>query len=158
MFGDLSGEEVELLNAYSLLGTSGKKELREYIRYLLSKHYKQELKMSIFNNQLLHSLLHSLLHIAEREDFEIIQIEKRVLQFKEIYFAIFEQIHSKYAELVDDLDGCEMVRDFGSNSVENILQACITSNRDAVLFEVVDLSENFYKLSRKKDARKIVAV
>ena len=158
MFGDLPSEEVELLNAYSLLGHSTKKELMDYLRYLLSKNYKQELKMSIFNNQLLHSLLHSLLHIAEREDFEINQIEKRAMQFKEIYFAVFEQIHSKYAELVDDLDGCEMVRDFGTNSVENILQACFSRNRSAILFEVVDLSENFNKLARKKDARKIVAV
>ncbi len=100
----------------------------------------------------------SLLHISEREDFDKNQIEKRALQFKEIYFAIFEQIHSKYADLVDDLDSCEIVKDFGINSVDNILQACWANNRSAILFEVIELSESFNKFAKKKSARKIVAV
>lgn len=158
MFGEFSADEVELLNAYSLLGRSTKQELQDYMRYLLGKQYKKELMISIFNNQLINSLLHSLLHMVEREDFDVDQMEKRALQFKEIYFAVFEQIHNKYAELVPGLDSCEMVKDFGISSVDNILQACYANNPSSIRFETIELCENFNKFARKKDARRIVAV
>jgi hypothetical protein len=158
MSGEFSFDEVELLNAYFILGPSGKKEMSDYLRYLLIKQYKKELVVSIFNNQLLNSLLHRILHIVEREDFEIDQMEKRVLQFKEIYFGTFEQVHCKYAELIPDLDSYEIIKDFGKNSIENIMQSCSSGNRSLIRFEIIELGENFNKLARKKDARKIVAV
>jgi hypothetical protein len=158
MLGDLSLDEVELLNAYHVLGTSGKKEMRDYQRYLLIKQYKKELVVSIFNNNLLQSLLHKLLHMVEREDFDINMIEKRVLQFKEIYFGTFEQVHCKYTELIADLDSYEVIKDFGKNSFENIMRSCSSGNRNTIRYEIVELGENFSKLARKKDARQIVAV
>jgi len=158
MFGDLSSNEVELLNAYCVLGHTAQKELNDYLRYLLCKQYKRETMVAIFNNQLIQSLLHSLLHAVEREEFDIDQIEKRAQQFREIYFSIFEQVHCKYAELITDLDSNEIVKDFGTNSFENIMRACHSGNRSAVCFEIVELCESFNKLARKKDARKIVAV
>ncbi|NLV22823.1 MAG: hypothetical protein GXY49_12735 [Syntrophomonadaceae bacterium] len=158
MFGDLSSDDVELLNAYGVLGHSAKKDMHDYLCYLLNKQYKKELMAAIFNNQLIHSLLHSLLHTAEREDFDIDQIEKRIRQFKEIYFGIFEHVYNKYAELITDLDSYEMVKDFGLNSVEHILRACFSGNHGVIRFEIIELCENFNKLARKKDARKIIAV
>ena len=158
MLEDLSWDEVELLNAYHVLGHSGKKELNDYLRYLLIKQYKKELVVSIFNNKLMQSLLHRLLHTVEREDFDISQIEKRVLQFKEIYFGTFEQVHCKYTELISDLDSYEVIKDFGKNSFENIMHSCSSGNRNTIRFEIIELEENFNKLARKKDARKIVAV
>lgn len=158
MFGELSREEVELLSAYAVLGHSAKKEMDDYLRYLLGKQYKKELMAAIFSNQLIHSLLHNLLHIAEREDFDVGQIEKRIHQFKEIYFGIFEHVYNKYAELITDLDSYEMIKDFGQSSVENILQACFSNNPNAIRFEIIELCENFNKLAKRKDARKIIAV
>jgi hypothetical protein len=158
MFGDFSSNEVELLNAYCVLGHTAQKEFHDYLRYLLCKQYKKEIMAAIFNNQLIHSLLHSLLHTVEREEFDINQIEKRVQQFREIYFGIFEQVHCKYAELITDLDSNEMVKDFGTNSIENIMRACHSGDCSMIRFEIVELCENFNKLAKKKDARKIVAV
>ena len=158
MFGDLSYNEVELLNTYSILGHTAQKELNDYLRYLLCKQYKKESLVAVFNNQLIHSLLHSILHIVERDEFDISQVEKRAEQIREIYFGIFEQIHYKYSEHIEELDSNEMVKDFGRNSFENIRRACCSGNRITIRLEVVDFYESFNKLARKKDARKIVAV
>lgn len=158
MFGELSSNEVELLNAYSILGYTAQKELKDYLRYLLCKQYKKEIMVAVFSNQLIHSLLHSLLHIVERDEFDICQVEKRAEQIREIYFGIFEQVHCKYLEHIEELDSNEIVKDFGSNSFEHIRQACRTGNRITIRLEIVDFCESFNKLARKKDARKIVAV
>ncbi len=158
MFGDISTAEIEILNAFSNLTSAAQKELKDYLRYLLCKQYKKELMTSIFHNQLLHSLLQSLLHIVERDEFQIQQIEKRMVQIKELYFGIFEKIHIKYSELVEGLDSSELVKDFGNNSFDNIIRACRCGNHSLIRLEIVEFYEGYYKLAQKKDARKIVAV
>jgi hypothetical protein len=158
MFGDITSADIELLNAVSNLNSSSQKELQDYLRYLLGKQYKKELMAAIFHNQLLHSLLQGLLHIVERDEFQILPIEKRINQIKELYFGIFEKIHIKYSELVDGLDSSELVKEFGMNSFENINRACKSGNNILIRLEIVEFYEGYYKLSQKKDARKIVAV
>ncbi len=158
MFGDITTNEIELLNAYNLLSTPAQSELRDYLRYQLCKQYRKEVMLAVFNNQLIHSLLHSLLHLVERDEFDINQVQKRVLQIKELYFGIFEQIHCKYSERIEELDSNEVVKDFGRDSFANIANACHSGNRIAIRLEIVELYEGYNKLARKKDARKIVAV
>lgn len=158
MFGDITANEIDLLNAYSLLGSAGQRELDDYIRYLLCKQYKKEIMVAVFHNQLLHSLLHSLLYLVERDEFDIKQVEKRVKQINELYFGIFEKVHIKYSEHVAELDSNEMVKEFGKNSFENIERACNSGNRIVIRLEIIEFYEGYNKLARKKDARKIVAV
>jgi len=158
MFGDITTNEIELLNAYYVLAPTGQKELKDYLRYQLCKQYKKEVMLAVFNNQLIHSLLHSLLHLVERDDFDIHQVQKRVQQIKELYFGIFEHVHSKYSEHVEELDSNETVKDFGRNGFDNITNACNTGNRISIRLEIVEFYEGYNKLARKKDARKIVAV
>jgi hypothetical protein len=158
MFSDISTGDIELINAYSNLTSSAQKDFKDYLRYLLCKQYKKELMAAIFHNQLLHSLLQSLLHIVERDEFQIQQIEKRLNQIKELYFGIFEKIHTKYSELVDGLDSSELVKEFGVNSFDSINRACKAGNHILIRMEIVEFYEGYYKLAQKKDARKIVAV
>lgn len=158
MFGDISANEVELLNSYALLGSAGQRELNDYLRYLLCKQYKKELMTAVLHNQLLHSLLHSLLHLVERDEFDISQAEKRMKQISDLYFGIFEQVHNKFSEHIIELDSNEMVKEFGKNSFDNIDIACQSGNRSLIRLEIVEFYEGYNKLARKKDARKIVAV
>ncbi len=158
MYGEIEAGDIELLNAVSNLAPVYRKEFKDYIQYLLTKQYKKELMVAIFHNQLLHSLLQSTLQLAEREEFSIVQIEKRVGQMQELYFGIFEKIHIKYSELVDGLDSYELVRDFGKLSFDNINRACCSGNRLLIRMEVNEFLEGFYKHAQKKEARKIFAV
>lgn len=158
MFGDFTTNEIELLNAYTILSSTGKRELKDYLRYLLCKQYKKELMTSVFHNQLIHNLLHSLLHLVEKDDFEIEQVEKRSKQVFELYFGIFEQIHNKYSELIDELDSNELVKEFGKNGLENIERAMHSENRVLIRLEIIEFYEGYNKLAKKKDARKFVAV
>lgn len=158
MFGDMTANDIELLNAFTMLSPSAQKELKDYLRYLLCKQYKKELMSSIFHNELINSLVHSLLHSIERDEFNVQQIEKRIIQINEIYFAIFEQVYNKYSEVVEDLDSHELVKEFGKNSLENIQRACCLGDRDLVRLEIIDYCESYNKLAKKKDARRIVAV
>lgn len=158
MIGDITVNEVELLNAYQVLGPSGQKGLKEYLRYLLYKQYRREAMVAVFHNKLLHNLFHSLLHLVEKDDYDLTQIEKRIRQLKELYYAIFEQVHNRFAEVVDDLDSCELIKDFGSNSFENLDKAMRNGNHTMLRFEIIDFYQGFCRLSQKRDARKIVAV
>ncbi len=158
MANEISVNEVELLNAYAVLGCPAQRELKDYIRYLLTKQYKKEVMVSVFHNKLLQNLFHSLLHIIEKDDFDIFQAQKRILQIKELYYGIFEQVHIRYSELVEDLDSNEIVREFGRNSFENIQQAFLAESRSEIRYEILDFYQEFMKLSKKKDARQIIAV
>ena len=158
MYGEISISEIEILNAFSNLSSTAQKECKDYLHYLLCKQYKRELMSAIFHNQLLDNMLKSLLHIVERDDFNTNLIENRLKQINELYFGIFEKIHTKYSDLVDELDSSELVKDFGRNSFENISRACMTGNHILIRMEIVEFYESYFKLGKKKDARKIVAV
>lgn len=158
MFGDLTANEIELLNAYQLLGNPGQKELRDYLRYLLCKQYRREVMVAVFQNQLIHNLFHSILHMIEKDEFDTGQLSRRLKQIKELYFGIFEQVHNKYSEQVENLDSNELVKEFGKTSFENINTALLTGDKILIRVEIIDFYEQFKKLSTNKDARMIVAV
>lgn len=158
MFGDLTANELELLNAYQLLGNVGQKDLRDYMRYLLCKQYRREVMVAVFHNQLIHNLFHNIMHIIEKDDYDVSQLTRRLKQIKELYFGIFEQVHHKYSEQVEYLDSIEMVKEFGKNSFDNINSALLSNDRVLIRIEIIDFYEEYKKLSTNKDARKIVAV
>lgn len=158
MIGEFTISEIELLNAYSMLGPNGQKELHDYIRYLLCKQYKREVMVAVFHNQLIQSLLHSLLHLVERDDFDIVQVEKRVDQIRELYFGLFEQVYHKYSEVIEELDSNELVKDFGKNSFDHIKRAIQSEDKALIRMEIIEFYEGFCKLSKRKDSRMIVAV
>lgn len=158
MYGEINAGDIEMLNRFRNLSSTGQKELREYMRYLLCKQYKRELMISIFNNGLLHSLLQNLINLTERDDFPINQIENRLKQIQELYFGIFEKIHTKYSGLVEGLDSCELVKDFGKMSFDNIARACYSGNRLVILMEINEFYEGYYKFAKQKEYRKIIAV
>lgn len=158
MVGDITANEVELLNAYHLLTPSYRRELKDYMRYLLCKQYKREVMVAVFNNKLLHNLFLSLMHTVEKDEIDLEQVAKRIFQIKELYYAIFEQVHCKYSEHVEDLDSNELVKDFARNSFANLDRAIRSKNQDLVRYEIINFYQEFNKLSKKKDARNIVAV
>ena len=119
MFADITAGDIEIINMLDLLTPSGKREVREYTRYILTKQYRREVMVAIFQNKLLANLLHSIVFLVERDDFDIDPLQKRISQIKELYYAIFEQVHNRYLEVVDDLDSNEVVREFGRISFEN---------------------------------------
>ena len=158
MYNDIEKSDIELFNAFCNLNTSAQKDFKDYLRYLLTKQYKRELMVAIFQNGLLHGLIQSLMNIVEREEFSISQIENRMRQINEIYFGIFEKVYCKYIALIDGLDSSELVKDFGRNSFDNINRACMSGNRMLIRMEIAEFNEGFYRFASKKDARKIVAV
>ncbi|MDD3269423.1 MAG: hypothetical protein PHX14_08885 [Syntrophomonadaceae bacterium] len=158
MTGDITMNEVELLNAYQILGPASQKGLKDYMRFLLYKQYKREVLVAVFNNKLLHNLFHSLLHIVEKDDFDLQQVEKRLKQIKELYYGLFAQVHSRYSEVVYDLDSSEVVREFGRNGFDCIEKAIQSGNHTMIRFEIIDIFQGYNKLSQKKDVKNIVAV
>ncbi|MEN6390902.1 MAG: hypothetical protein ABFD04_10850 [Syntrophomonas sp.] len=158
MLGEFTNEEVELLNAFTALKPGGQREIKEYMSYVLGKQYKREVKVSVFNNKLLHNLFHSLLHIVEKEDFDLILVGKRVAQIKELYYAIFEQVHNRYAEMVPELDSNEVVREFARIGFENLNSALAKGKQEMIRLEIVDFYQEYNKLAQRRDARQIVAV
>ncbi|MFY9324334.1 MAG: hypothetical protein ACOX6F_02185 [Syntrophomonadaceae bacterium] len=158
MFAEMTAAEIELLNMLELLSPSGKREVREYIRYVLTKQYRREVMVAIFHNKLLVNLFHSLMYLVEREDIDIKQLQKRVRQIKELYYAIFNQVHNRYLEVIEDLDSNEVVREFGRISFENLDRAFQQGNLAVIRMEIVNFHQEYNKLGKKKDARQIVAV
>ncbi|MDD2586678.1 MAG: hypothetical protein PHT79_06565 [Syntrophomonadaceae bacterium] len=158
MVGDITIDELELLNSYQILGPSGQRALKDYLRYLLCKQYRREVMVAVFHNKLIHNLFHSLLHIAEKDDLAIEQVAIRVEQIKELYYGIFEQIHHRYSEHIKDLDSNEIVREFGRNSFTNIERALESGDISLIRLEIIEFYQEYNKLSKKRDTMKIVAV
>jgi hypothetical protein len=158
VFEGLTANDIELLNSFQMLSINGKKELKDYMRYLLCKQYRRELMVAIFQNQLIHNLCHSVLHIIEKDDFDIANLGRRISQIKELYYGIFERVHNKYSEHVENLDSIEVVKEFGKNSFENMERAMRTGDHVLIRVEIIDFYEEFKILSTQKEARKIVAV
>jgi hypothetical protein len=158
VFAEMTAAEIELLNMLEVLTPSGKREVREYTRYVLTKQYRREVMVAVFQNKLLANLFHSLVYLVEREDLDIAQVQKRVRQIKELYYTIFAQVHNRYLEVIDDLDSNEVVREFGRTGFENLEQAFRQGNSAVIRMEVVNFHQEYNKLGKKKDARQIVAV
>lgn len=158
MFADITAGDIEIINMLDLLTPSGKREVREYTRYVLTKQYRREVMVAIFQNKLLANLLHSIVFLVERDDFDIDPLQKRISQIKELYYAIFEQVHNRYLEVVDDLDSNEVVREFGRISFENLEEVLKQGNPTVIRREVINFQQEYNKLGKKKDARQIVAV
>jgi len=158
VFADITAGDIEIINMLDLLTPSGKREVREYTRYILTKQYRREVMVAIFQNKLLANLLHSIVFLVERDDFDIDPLQKRISQIKELYYAIFEQVHNRYLEVVDDLDSNEVVREFGRISFENLEEVLKQGNPTVIRREVINFQQEYNKLGKKKDARQIVAV
>jgi hypothetical protein len=156
--GEIGIQEIELLNAYQVLMPSVRKELNDYLRYLLCKQYKRDAMIAVFHNKLLHNMMHSLLHLVEREDLDREQVARRIMQIKELYYGLFEQVHSKYSEYVDELDSNEVITGFARHSFANLERAAQADNLEMLRYEIVNFYQEFHKLSQRKDARNIVAV
>ena len=158
MKGELSLRDLELLNGYSLLRPSAQGDFLDYMHYLLSKQYRTEVMAAIFNNRILNKLIDDLVSMMEIEGIEIESMRRRVIQIREIYFGVFEQVHARYCEVVENLDSNEVVKDFGRISFDNLLRALNTEDRKVIKAEVSDFYEQYSRLSRKKDARRLVAI
>ncbi|MGI6421313.1 MAG: hypothetical protein ACOX0N_03790 [Syntrophomonadaceae bacterium] len=156
--GDLSLRDLELLNAYSLLRPSAQRDFLDYMNYLLSRQYRSEVMSAIFNNRILNKLIDDLVRMVDIEGIETEPIRRRVIHIREIYFGVFEQVHARYCEVVENLDSNEVVKDFGRISFDNLLRAIRTEDRKLIKAEVHDFYEQYSSLSRKKDARRLVAI
>ncbi|MGB4703365.1 MAG: hypothetical protein WBI01_12800 [Syntrophomonadaceae bacterium] len=158
MFSDITAQEVEILNMLDIMTPTGVREVKEYMRYILTKQYRREVMAAVFHNKLLSNLFHSLLFLVERDDFDVAQVQKRVQQIKQIYYAIFDQVHNKYSKVVEDLDSNEVVREFGRISFENLERAFKQGQLSLIRMEVINFYQEYNKLGKKSDARQIVAV
>jgi len=158
VFSDITAQEVEILNMLDIMTPTGVREVKEYMRYILTKQYRREVMAAVFHNKLLSNLFHSLLFLGERDDFDVAQVQKRVQQIKQIYYAIFDQVHNKYSKVVEDLDSNEVVREFGRISFENLERAFKQGQLSLIRMEVINFYQEYNKLGKKSDARQIVAV
>jgi len=158
VFSDITAQEVEILNMLDIMTPTGVREVKEYMRYILTKQYRREVMAAVFHNKLLSNLFHSLLFLVERDDFDVAQVQKRVQQIKQIYYAIFDQVHNKYSKVVEDLDSNEVVREFGRISFENLERAFKQGQLSLIRMEVINFYQEYNKLGKKSDARQIVAV
>lgn len=61
MFSDITAQEVEILNMLDIMTPTGVREVKEYMRYILTKQYRREVMAAVFHNKLLSNLFHSLL-------------------------------------------------------------------------------------------------
>jgi len=158
VFAEMTAQEIEFLNMLGIMTPSGKREVMEYMRYVLTKQYRREVMAAVFHNKLLANLFHSLIFLVERDDFDVAQVQKRVQQIKQLYYTIFDQVHNKYREVIEDLDSNEVVREFGRISFDSLEQAFMQGQPSVIRMEVVNFHQEYNKLGKKKDARQIVAV
>ncbi|HCF49054.1 MAG TPA: hypothetical protein DER60_02145 [Syntrophomonas sp.] len=158
LYTDICLNDIEILNNYKKLTPAAQRELLEYMRYLLCKQYKRDVMVAVFHNKLINNLLHSLLRLIERDEIDLSQVTRRVMQIKELYYGLFEKVHNNYAELIEDLDSNEAVKEFGRNGFSNLEQAIRSSQINRIKMEVIEFYQGFESLARHREARKIVAV
>jgi len=158
VFGDVSERELELLNGYTLLRESAQGDLQDYLHYLLSKQYQREVMVAVFHNRFLNNLIDDLVKMINLDGLEVGQIRKRILQIRELYFGVLEQVHRRYYEVVENLYTNEVAKDFGRCSFENLERALETQDIRLISAEVIDFYEQYNSLSKKKDARRLVAI
>lgn len=158
MVGDITLQEIEILNAFEMLSLNGQRDLKDYMRYLLCKQYKRDVMVTVFHNKLLHNLFHGLLHLAEREEIDREQLGKRINQIKELYYGLFEKVHVEYTQHVDELDTNDVVASFASNGFANLERVLNGGNTEMIRYEIINFFQEYSKLAQRKDARSIVAV
>ena len=66
-----------------------------------------------------------------------------MIQIKELYYALFEKVHNNYAELIEDLDSNEAVKEFGRNGFANLEQAISSKHISRIKMEVIEFYQGF---------------
>lgn len=158
LYTEFGLKDIEFLTHYKKLAPAAQRELLEYMRYLLCKQYKREVIVAVFHNKLLNNLLNSLIGLIQGDDINISHITRRVIQIKELYYALFEKVHNNYAELIEDLDSNEAVKEFGRNGFANLEQAISSKHISRIKMEIIEFYQGFQSLARHHRGRKIVAV
>jgi len=159
MYPDVTVQEVELLNRFNLLSAEGKKELNDYLRYLLLKQYRAELYSQVLGNPLLHNGLMQAVRMCESENVELEEIVHKIRQVKQIYYQLLEKVFLKYAEAVDELYLYDSLRDWGRIGFEQVADAANKDCKEDILRELEEMLHNYRKLAvNRGDRRRIVAV
>ncbi|MGE5371277.1 MAG: hypothetical protein ACM3QZ_04735 [Solirubrobacterales bacterium] len=155
---DFGEDDLNLLQRYHLLNQDGKKEVVEYLRYLLSKQWRSEMHAQVFGNPLIFNLLSQARRMCERDDCSLADIDAKVGQAKYLYYQAVERVNTKFELLLQDAGAEFYVQDWGVGGFSEIADAGSTGSRERVSEQIEEMLHGYRRLAKKGDRRIIVAV
>lgn len=158
MFPEMSEQEIQLLNNFSILSPENQKEYHNYLRYILLKQYRAEMHSQVLANPLLFKGLKQALLMCEREDTQVEEIMQKVKQTKYMYNQLVEKVYFKYADALDDFPLNDFVIDWGRIGFENVAEAAYNEQKDMIRSELEEMIHGYNRMTKKQDKRRIVAV
>ncbi|MGE5398532.1 MAG: hypothetical protein ACM3MK_13490 [Chitinophagales bacterium] len=158
MIPNMTSQEIQLISRFSQLTPEGKREIDDYLRFVLLKQYKKELCSQVLNNSLLHNGFLQAVWMCEREDTSIEDIVAKVRQLKFVFYQSLERTYCRYSEVLGELMVEDILRDWGSIGFDSVLEAANTGNKELMKQELENMLQDYGRLAKKEDKRKIVAV
>lgn len=158
MLPDLTRQEIQLLNRFSMLTPEGRRELNNYMRFILLKQYRSDLFSQVLGNPLLFNGLQQAIRLCEREDVEVEEVVQKIRQLKFLYYQLLEKSYCKYSEILGEMLLEDSLKDWGKVCFENILDAAHTGRRELMRQELEEMVQSYNRLARREDRKKIVAV
>jgi hypothetical protein len=150
-----SREELDLLEAYTVLGSTERAGLVEYLSFLLGRQYRRDALAAITGNQMLIQLLLNIRQFVERDEFDLAAAGQRINRLRTLYFELFASVHLKYSAVIPELDSYEIVRDFGLTGFDYMEQACRLGNKPVLRAEIEDFYRGFQALAQKNNKYKV---
>lgn len=158
MLPELSSQEIALINQYNLMNPQSRKEVRDYLAFVLLKQYRAEILSSVMGNGLVYNGLQQAARMCEHEDMELTDIVKKIGQVKAIIYSEIERVYLKYAEVLNDLCVEHTFIDWARIGFESIMEAAQSGNRQRLRQEINEMMEGYKRLSKREDRVRIIAV
>lgn len=158
MFLGLNSQEIQLLNRFNLLAPENKREVNDYLCYLIMKQYRAELNSQVLGNPLIYNGLLQAIRMCERDDLGIDEILQKIRQIKFLYYQLLEKIYCKYADILEGFYTDELLKDWGRLGFESVFEAAQKQSKESICTELEEMVQGYNRLAKKEGKRKFVAV
>lgn len=138
----LERSEIRMLSQMSVLGPESKRELQEYLEFLVARQCRNEFKTMLLHSNWLFNNLLALSNLNENCENYCFEVLERVKRMKGLCQGVFEQLIEKYGELLGDIKGYEGVAENVIMSLRQIQDAAVRNDARLTRNEILDMLES----------------
>lgn len=142
MLATLSRSEIRLLNQIAVLDPGSRRELQEYLEFLVARQCRREFRSQIFYSSWLFNNLLALHNLNENSEGYCPEVLERVRRLKSLCQGVFEQLMEKYSELLGEVKGYEGIAESVLISLKQIEEAARRGDARRTGREIRDMLES----------------
>ncbi|NPV89439.1 MAG: hypothetical protein HPY50_01530 [Firmicutes bacterium] len=148
MIAAFSQADIRVLNQLSVLNPESKRELHDYLEFMVARQCRNEFKSQLLNNNWLFNNLLALTNLNDNGENYCEEVLERLRRMKGLCQSVFEQLTEKYGGLLGEIKGYEGIAEGMMNSLLQIQEAAQAGDPKRTKNEILDMFESYKSAGR----------